>query len=74
MDMNKKVIRISEACSITGTSPFDCLESYPGHFVVKTYVFAEMQLGHSSAPANWDWLIAKSNILVKMLRSLGYFW
>ena len=30
-DGNKGVIRIPQSSSITGTSPSDCLVSYPGH-------------------------------------------
>ena len=30
-DGNKGVLRIAQSTSITGTSPSDCLVSYPGH-------------------------------------------
>ena len=32
-DGNKGVLRIPESSSITGTSPSDCLVSYPGHLL-----------------------------------------
>ena len=34
---NKGVLRISQSSSITGTSPTDCLVSYPGHSLEETY-------------------------------------
>ena len=30
-DGNEEVLRIPQSSSITGTSPSDCLVSYPGH-------------------------------------------
>ena len=33
-DGNKGVFRIPQSSSITGTSPSDCLVSYPGHLLV----------------------------------------
>ncbi len=45
-DGNKGVIRIPQSSSVTGTSPSDCLVSYPGHS-------AEMPSVHSTAPVDW---------------------
>ena len=33
IDGNKEVLRIFQSSSITGTSPSDCLVSYPGHLL-----------------------------------------
>ena len=43
---NEGVRRIPQSPSITGTSLLCCLVSYPGHST-------EVQLGYSTAPANW---------------------
>ena len=55
---NEGVCRIPQGPSITGTSPSDCLVSYPEHS-------AEAQSVYSTAPADWelyDWnLIAEGN-------------
>ena len=52
-DVNKRVIRIPQSPSVTGASPSDCLVSYPGHTLGKSYPSAEKQLVYSTAPANW---------------------
>ena len=51
-DGKKGVIRILQSSSITGVSPSDCLVSYPGHSLGKSYPSAEMQSVYSAAPAN----------------------
>ena len=44
-DSNEGVPRIPQSSGISGTSPSDCLESYPGHlFGEESYLFAEIQL------------------------------
>ena len=58
-NVNEGVLRISQSSSINGTSPSDCLVSYPGHsFGVGS---AEMQSVYSTAPA--DWAIPDKDIL-----------
>ena len=49
------VFRISQSSSITGTSPPDCLVSYPGHSLNwgGAYPFAEVQSVYPTAPADW---------------------
>ena len=44
--------------SIAGTSPSDCLVSYPEHSLgVGSYPSAEKQLVYSTAPADWAMLL-----------------
>ena len=52
---NEGVLRIPQGPSITGTSPSDCLVSYPGHSLGRggSYPSAEVQSVYSTAPANW---------------------
>ena len=55
---NKGVLRIPQSSYFTGTSPSDCLESYPGYSLVcvcvgGSYLSAEMQSVYSTAPADW---------------------
>ena len=51
---NEGVLCIPQISSIPGTSPSDCLVTYPGHSLgMGDYPFAEMQLVYSTAPANW---------------------
>ena len=56
-DGSKGVLRIPHISSITGTSPSDCLVSYPAHSLVglgfESYASAEVQLVYSIAPADW---------------------
>ena len=52
-DVNKGILRIPQNFSITGTSPSDCLVSYPGHSLRKSYPSAEKQSVHSTALADW---------------------
>ena len=42
-DVNEEVLSISQSSSITGTSPSDCLVSYPEHSFGESYLYAEMQ-------------------------------
>ena len=42
---NERVLRIPQGSSITGTSPSDCLVSYPGHSLGESYPSAEKQSG-----------------------------
>ena len=50
---NEGVLRIPQSPSITGTSPADCLVSYPGHSWWGSYLSAEVQPVYSTAPADW---------------------
>ena len=53
---NEGVLHIPQSSHITGTSPSDCLMSYPGHFFCGgggSYPSAEMQLVYSTATADW---------------------
>ena len=51
---NKGVLRIPQSYSIAGTSPSDCLVSYPGHMLGwGSYPSAEKQSVYSTAPADW---------------------
>ena len=51
---NEGVLRILQSSSITGTSPSDCLVSYPGQSLgVESYLSAEVQSVYSTAPADW---------------------
>ena len=40
-DGNKAVLHIPQSSRITGNSPLDCLVSYPGHMLGKSYPSAE---------------------------------
>ena len=53
---NEGVLRIPQSPRITGTSPSDCLESYPGHSLGGAYLSAEKQSVYSTAPADWAML------------------
>ena len=45
---------VFQGLSITGTSPSDCLASYPGHSLgAGSYSSAEVQSVYSTAPADW---------------------
>ena len=50
-DDNKGVLCIPQSW-VTEASPSDCLVSYPGHLLGKSYPFAGMQSVYSAAPAN----------------------
>ena len=52
-DGNEGVLRIPQSSSIAGTSPSDCLVSYPGHSLGSSYPSAEVQSVYSTAPADW---------------------
>ena len=49
---NKGVLHIPQIAK-TGDSPSDCLLSYSGHTLGKSYPTAEMQSVYSTAPSNW---------------------
>ena len=53
-DDNKGVLHIHQNSRITGASPSDCLESYPGYLLRESYLSAEMQSVNSLAPADWE--------------------
>ena len=51
---NEEVHCIPQISNITGTSPSDCLESYPRHSLQGgCYPTAEMQSVYSTAPVDW---------------------
>ena len=52
-DGNERVLRIPQSSSFTGTSPLDCLVSYPGNWFGKSYPSADVQSVYSTAPADW---------------------
>ena len=47
-DGNERVLCIPQSSRITGTSPSDCLVSYPGHSLGGSYSSAEKKLAYSS--------------------------
>ena len=52
-DDNEALVCIPESSSITGTSPSDCLMTYPGYSLGGgSYPSAEVQSVYSTAPAN----------------------
>ena len=53
-DGNEGVLRIPQSSSTAGTSPSNCLVSYPGHSLGgRSYPSAEVQSVYSTAPADW---------------------
>ena len=46
-------LRISKSSNITGTSPSDCLVSYPGLPLRRSYPSAKVQSLNSTVPADW---------------------
>ena len=53
-DGNKGVLHTPQSSSIIGTSPSDCLVSYPGHSLGGgSYPSAEKQSVYSTGPADW---------------------
>ena len=51
-DSNEEVFCIPQSSSNTGTSPWHCLVSLPGHSLGWSYSSAEMQLVYSTNPAD----------------------
>ena len=52
-DGTEMVLCILKSSSITGSSPLDCLVSYPGHLLGESYPSAEMQSVYSTSRADW---------------------
>ena len=52
-DGNEGVLRIPQSSSTAGTSPSDCLVSYPGHSLGGSYPSSEVQSVYFTAPADW---------------------
>ena len=52
-DRNEEVLCIPQSSSITGSSPSDCLVSYPGYSLEESYPSAEVQSVYSTALADW---------------------
>ena len=42
------ILCIPQSSNITGTSPSDCLVSYPGYSLGGSYLYAELQLVYSA--------------------------
>ena len=61
-DGNKGVLRIFQISSNTEASASDCLESYLGHSVGKSYPSTVMQSVYSADPADLGqgWILPKS--------------
>ena len=53
-DGNKEVLRIPQSSSITGTSPLDCLVSYPGHSLVGVLPLSRGAVGIFYSPSRVD--------------------
>ena len=52
-DGNEGVICIPQSPSITETTPKNCLVSYPGHLLGRSYPSVEKQSVYSTVPADW---------------------
>ena len=59
---NEGVLHISQSFRIPGTSPSDCLVSYPGHSLAG-YPSADVKSVYSTAPATWASFLGWSNYL-----------
>ena len=65
-DGNEGVLCIPQSSSITGTSPSDCLVSYPGHTLGGgSYPFAEVQFLYSTAQPTGQPM--KSTLTISMM-------
>ena len=74
-DGNEVVLRIPQSSSISGTSPLDCLVSYPGHSLEwGSCPSAEMQLVYSTAPANWANVKRGTKTIKSLLESWTVQW
>ena len=51
-DVNEGVLNNPKSSGVTGTSPLDCLVSYPGHSLGEVYPSSEKQLVYSTASSN----------------------
>ena len=56
-DSNEEVLHIPQSFCITGTSPSDCLVSYPGHLWGVSYPSVEVPSVYSVASADWATLL-----------------
>ena len=56
-DSNEEVLFILQSSNTTGTSPSDCLMSYPGHALGVSYPSAKVQSLFSTAQADWANLV-----------------
>ena len=73
---NEGVFRIPESSSIIRASPSDCLMSYIRTLIRggQSYPSAEIELVHSTAPANWDTLSFWFNKFYKYSISTSAEW
>ena len=82
-DGNEGVPRILHGSSITEASASDCLVSYPGHFLWRSYPSTEMQSVYSNAQADmattwlmdWFWWHVKLSrvVLCLKVREMHFF-
>ena len=61
---NERVIRTPQNSSNPGTSPSNCLVSYPGHRMWGSYPSAENQLEYSTTTADWTILVCFRLVLL----------
>ena len=70
-DGNEGVLRIPQNSNITGTSPSDCLVSFPGHSLAGSYPSAEKQSVYSTVPADLATLledyVGRRKVLIKLV-------
>ena len=67
---NEEAFRIPQRPSIIGTSPSDCLVSYPGHSLGESYPTAEVQSVYSTAQA--DWVIRRVNVKTVLFQIIQF--
>ena len=61
---------IPQSPSITGTSPLDCLVSYPGYSLGGAYPSTGVQSVYSTAPA--DWAIHRVNVKTVLFQIIQF--
>ena len=62
-----------QSSSITGSSPLNCLMSYPGHSLRESYLFEETQSVYSAIPANWANAFLACGVYLFALDAVGVF-
>ena len=66
-DGNEVALHIPQSSNIAEASPSDCLVSYLGHSLGKSYIFADMQSGLISNINNEHQMISVVNIFLYMM-------
>ena len=66
-DGNEGTLYIPQISSITGASWSDCLVSYPGHSLERSYSSAEIQSVYSMAPAKWAGILMIIGVIVTFI-------